>query len=62
MFDENEEQMKVELDDIGFGAGMSDENIEKFIKNVLERHQENPFKSHDEYYAYVDGIAQKWTD
>ena len=52
------EQMEIECDDVGFGAGMSDDNIGKFIKNVLERHEENPFTNLDEYYGYLDGVAQ----
>jgi len=59
-FEKSREEIFVELDDIGYSQGMTEENIKKFTMNVWERHNENPFESHDSYYGYVDGVAQKY--
>ncbi len=37
-----------------------DPNEEEFINNVMGRHEENPFNSFDEFYAYCDGVTQKY--
>ena len=55
----NLETLKEEIKDVASSLENS-ELEQEVMDNVLERHENDPFDTYGEMYAYMDGLLQKY--